>query len=80
MSDDDRRVHLTIVPSMGGRIEIVRYERAGKWWYEAGMTRRPLTLRQAAEFGQDRPAVIWHEGIPGGSRFDAEVRKVRAGG
>lgn len=75
----DRRVHCTIVPPTGGpRIEIVRYERAGKWWYESGKQREPLTLKKAAKFASDeRPAVIWHEGVPGGSRFDALVRQAR---
>lgn len=74
----DRTVHCTIVPVGGGRIEIVRYGNAGKWWYESGVRRRPLTLAEAAEFAySDRPAVIWHVGRPGGARFDALVRKAR---
>lgn len=75
---EDRRVHAVIVPNTGGSmIEIVRYDRAGKWWYESGEQRRPLSIKEAASFVQNRPAVIWHEGIPGGQRFDAEVRKLR---
>lgn len=74
----DRIVHCTIVPIGGGRIEIVRYDRAGNWWYESGTVRRPLTLAEAARFASDdRPAVIWYEGRRGGTRFDALVRKAR---
>lgn len=75
----DRRVHVTIVPFDGDRIEIVRYDRAGKWWYESGGVRRPLTLAEAVRFAEDRPAVIWHEGRPGGKVFDARVRLLRSG-
>lgn len=76
---DTRRVHCTIIPSTGGdRIEIVRYDRAGAWYYESGKQRRRLTLAEAARFASDlRPAVVWHENIPGGSRFDSAVRKAR---
>lgn len=75
----DRRVHCTIVPIGGDRIEIVRYDRASKWWYESGTQRKPLTLAQAVEFAASRrPSVIWHEGLPGGTTFDARVRKARS--
>lgn len=76
----DRRVHVTIVPSTGGpKIEIVRYERSGKWYYESGLQRRHLRIVEAVDFAKDRPAVIWHEGLPGGMYFDAQVRRLRAG-
>lgn len=76
---DDRTVHCTIVPVGGGRIEIVRYDRSGKWRREDGNSRSPLTLAQAVLYAEvDRPAVIWHEGLPGGRAFDAAVRKARA--
>lgn len=78
MPDIDRTVHCTIVPMSGERIEIVRYGRAGKWWYEDGARRKPLTLDEAVEFCKDRAAVIWHEGLPGGKTFDARVRRMRA--
>ncbi len=71
---NDRRVHLTIVPAFGERIEIVRYERAGKWFYESGRERRMISLREAVGFAENRPGVIWHEGRPGGAMFDARVR------
>lgn len=77
--DNDRKVHCTIIPATGGgRIEIVRYNRAGKWWYEDGPRRRPLTLDEAVAFCKDRPAVIWHKGLPGGAMFDARVRRMRS--
>lgn len=75
---DDRTVHCTIVPIGGVRIEIVRYDRSGKWWYESGGTRTRLNLAAAVHYCEDRPAVIWHEGRLGGRIFDAKVRKMRA--
>lgn len=73
----DRTVHCTIVPHFGERIELVRYDRAGKWFYESGNTRRQITLDEAAAMCDERPAVIWHEGRPGGRMFDARVRAMR---
>lgn len=78
MTMSDRTVHVTIIPAAGDRIEIVRYNRAGKWYYEDGGRRRHLMLAEAAAFArEDRPAVIWHEGRKGGAAFDAKVRKLR---
>ncbi|WP_413354062.1 hypothetical protein [Microbacterium sp. 1P06AB] len=75
---NDRTVHCTVIPIDGGRIEIVRYDRSGKWYREEGDRRRPLTLGQAVLYAEvDRPAVIWHEGRPGGRAFDAMVRRAR---
>ena len=77
--DDDRIVHCTISPVGGGRIEIVRYGRAGKCFLEDGARRKPLTVRQAASFAaEQRPAMIWNEGAFGGKAFDAAVRRLRA--
>lgn len=76
----DRTVHLTIVPATGDRIEIVRYDRGGKWRYESGDMKRSLTLKEAVDFYSNRPAVIWHEGLPGGLAFDAAIRRLRADG
>ena len=78
MSRDDRRVHCTIVPVSGGRIEYVRYDRSGKWWRESEGRRTPIKIAEAvAAASQVRSAVIWHEGVPGGTQFDAKVRKAR---
>ena len=78
MIDQDRTVHCTIVPISGGRIEYVRYNRSGKWWREDGGKRTPIKLADAvAAASEVRPAVIWHEGRPGGMQFDAKVRKAR---
>lgn len=81
-NDPDRTVHCTIVPLGGGRIEIVRYDRAGKWYYESTngsrKMRRLITVAEAVEFAADtRPAVLWHEGRAGGLMFDAKVRRAR---
>ena len=75
----DRTVHCTIIPATGGpHIEIVRYDRGGKWYYESGSERRQLTLQEAVTFASSpRPSVLWHEGKPGGLRFDSAVRKAR---
>lgn len=79
----DRTVHVEILLMGGGHIEIVRYDRSGKWFYEdkdRPTLRRRLTLAEAAEFARlDRPAVIWHEGRLGGRAFDAAVRRLRGG-
>ena len=75
---DDRVVHATIAPVSGPRIEIARYDRTGKYYYESGKERRQIKVAEAVAFAvPQRPAVIWHEGAPGGTRFDAAVRKAR---
>lgn len=80
---NDRTVHVEILPMGGGHIEIVRYDRSGKWFYEDKnhpSARRRLTLAEAVGFARiDRPAVIWHEGRLGGRAFDAAVRRLRGG-
>ena len=52
--------------------EIVRYDRAGKWYYESGSYRRRLTLAEAVQF-VTRPSE-WMPGKPGGGAFDCRVR------
>lgn len=75
----DRTVHCTIVPPTGPRIEIVRYVKAGAWYWECGDRRRKLRLLEAVAYAADeRDAVIWHEGLPGGRSFDRHVRLQRA--
>lgn len=79
---DDRTVHCIIFPTTGGsKVEIVRYDRSGKWWYEsADGVRRPLKLGEAAELASqtERGVIIWQQGRNGGARFDAAVRRLRA--
>lgn len=67
---DDRTVHA--VTHSG--IEIVRYNRAGKWWAEGPTTRLPLTFAEAVAHGKRRGTTV-HLGRPGGSRFDAAVSR-----
>lgn len=76
----DRRVHAKVfVPASHGRsgevAEIVRYDRAGKWYYESPTQRRKITIDEAVQF-IDRDSKVFF-GKPGGSTFD---RKVRATG
>jgi hypothetical protein len=73
----DRTVHVTINLA-GDQIEIVRYDRAGKWWLErATGYRRRLSLADAVAYAKESSNVIWHEGAPGGRMFDAWVRQMR---
>ena len=71
----DRTVHAT---GPGGR-RIVRYNRAGKWYIEMpGCRRQHRSINEAALV-----AALWvrtdqgqvHYGLPGGSRFDALIRR-----
>jgi hypothetical protein len=66
----DRTVHAR---SADKQQEIVRYDRAGKWWVEnADGTRRPVGIREAAELARtyavSRGTVF--TGRSGGSMFD----------
>lgn len=68
---DDRRVHG--MSALGN--EIVRYERAGKWFLEhTPQDRVALTFSEAVECAL-RPNASVRFGVPGGERFDAAVRK-----
>lgn len=72
MSDDyDRRVHAS---NEDGR-EVVRYDRAGKYYLEhAQLRRRLLTLSEAvAKAGE--PGWIVYLDLPGGGAFDHAYRK-----
>lgn len=77
MTDDDRRVHAR---SAAGNMEIVRYERPGRWFleYERGslVPYSRLTVYKAAELAIEWYGVGGHIflGVPGGRRFDAIVR------
>ena len=75
---DDRTVHAFYESATSTRLEIVRYDRAGKWWMEAGPDdRHPLKLNEAAWFVA-RGGFTWIEKQPGGRAFDARVRKMIA--
>jgi hypothetical protein len=77
---DDRTVHAVTYKG----VEIVRYDRAGKWYIEwpdevrgvGARMRSQATLSAAAkmavEYGQ---RIIF--GLPGGAAFDAKVRRLR---
>lgn len=71
----DRRVHAAVMTT-----EIVRYERAGKWYLESrtsNRTRVPVTLREAVDAAVKfkRVGGTIHLGVPGGLAFDRLVRK-----
>lgn len=73
MSDDDRTVH-----AFGEVLEVVRYDRAGKWYIESkvGQPRQAVTIKQAVSIGDN----LWRNGgsinfgRKGGSTFDRMVR------
>ena len=76
----DRTVHARI-----GEQEIVRYDRAGKWWVEYSPPRmrsaRRVTLAEAVRLA--REGLESGEGQvflrkPGGGAFDAKFKKARA--
>ncbi len=64
---NDRRVHAIV-----GSAKIVRYDRAGKWYYEEGGSCKLLTISEAVEFVSDKRQ--WRPGVPGGLVFDRRVR------
>ena len=71
----DRTVH-----AAGRGVEIVRYDRSGKWYKEIpGLPRVKLTVEEAAQQAT-LPWFVWHPNLPGGRRFDALVRKRKATG
>lgn len=71
-SESDRTVHAVCAD---GR-EIVRYNRAGKWWIEHTSGRVPLRLQSAAEIAAvtTRFGGEVRFGLPGGMAFDKRVR------
>lgn len=69
----DRRVHATT--STGG--EIVRYDRAGKWYHEHTgdpRKRQRVSLVEAVRIAS-LPGSTPELGIPGGQLFDAWIRR-----
>lgn len=70
----NRQIHAV----MADGSEIVRYDRAGKWYLERRDGHKHITLREAAEFAIEPGARI-NDARPGGQSFRAEVRKLEAG-
>jgi hypothetical protein len=72
--NDDRTVHAKLKD--GG--EVVRYGRASKWFIEYPIGHmipcQPVKLEKAVRLAVDGMVFA---GRPGGSRFDAAVRKAR---
>lgn len=73
MVDRDRTVHGISADGY----EIVRYDRAGKWYLEDGPTKRVRALRiaDAAALATEGQA---HLGKPGGQAFDKRVRDLQS--
>lgn len=71
-TQSDRRIHG--YSQSGG--EIVRYERAGKWYLEYRDSRLPCTVEDAALFATAEGAQAFL-GVAGGTRFDSLVRRDR---
>lgn len=74
-TNSDRIVHAR---SFDRHQEIVRYDRAGKWWVEnSDGTRRHVGVREAAELA--RFYVRWGGTVftrmPGGSTFDRIIER-----
>jgi hypothetical protein len=69
----DRQIHG--ITEDGG--VIVRYDRAGAWYYEEpGQQRTRIRVAEAVALACV-PGAHWFEGKPGGLYFDAQVRKIR---
>lgn len=69
--DYDRRVHA----SHEGGWEVVRYDRAGKYYLEHPRERRQLLTLLQAVTQAGRPGWTVHLDLPGGQRFDHAYRK-----
>jgi hypothetical protein len=52
--------------------EIVRYDRAGKWFIEYAGSRRQITLAEAVGIATWPGATVF-TGLPGGGAFDRKV-------
>lgn len=75
-SEDTRTVH-----ARGGEIELVRYDKAGRWWVEGnGSKERVKTVADAVAialmFERNGGEILLHQ--PGGNQFDSKVRGARA--
>ena len=73
----DRRVHADLADGS----EVVRYERAGKWfreWPDSGLfPTKPIALGEAVALACEPSAQV-HLDVPGGRVFDARVRRVQS--
>jgi hypothetical protein len=67
----DRTVHGYGTDDHGVHYEVVRYDRAGKWYieFEDGSSRKPVGVTNAAR-AASHPIL----GLPGGRLFDAAVK------
>jgi hypothetical protein len=73
---NDRVVHASAPTEVGTTIEIVRYDRQGRWYQEFGAVReRIANVHEAAQRAVDLEASggTIHQGLPGGRHFDAKV-------
>lgn len=81
--DQDRSVHVTIVPPDGSdRLDVVRYRRARKWWVEGTLRgeqiREQVTVAQAAEIAAchtQHPWVIYYPHADGGQTLAAAIAR-----
>lgn len=74
-NNPDRTVHA--VTAAGH--EVVRYERAGKWFLESNGSGGRQQLRVAvAAYAASRPDATWYVGRKGGEKFDALVAKEKS--
>jgi hypothetical protein len=74
----DRQVHAEFAALTGARIEVVRYDRAGKWYFEGPNGRRRVPVREAAARAVHGRVYF---GRSGGRQFDHLVRvKQNVGG
>lgn len=69
--DSDRCVH-AVLPD--GR-EVVRYDRAGKWYIEGAKNCQRVNLRTAVRTATAAGTTV-HLGLPGGTTFDVGVRRL----
>ena len=75
---EDRTIHAEIP----GYVEVVRYDRRGKWYIEPvtpGLPRQQVSVKEAAEYvtsgweKAERRKFIHYKGLPGGKQFDRLV-------
>lgn len=77
-SRSDRTVHARYEG-----MEIVRYDRSGKWYFEpthSALDRQHIGIDDAvrnAVWGLDQANGVIYHGLPGGSAFDRKVRAAR---